>query len=417
MKRSWWLFILIVGNLLFIGVALYWMRSSQTGGSAMVSNSVSNVRGNVLLSIPAPAALPAITVTNDFQWAQLESEDYHEYIERLRKIGCPEETIRDIIIADIEKLFAPRLSELRSNTNEPKYWRADDKDLINHLEALQQLKKKRGVDYEKRQVIRDLLGVDLVAERLSNQGEEDFYGKRLGKSMAPDKLDQLRVIIEESNHQEMDVREKSWLEGESLTPGDKQQLRLLEKEKQQQIAALLSPEELDQYNLWFSTSAYKARDSLLGMDASEQEFLALYQLRREFDNRWGNTDPESLNPAQRQAWNASLDEMERNIQQTLGPDRYQSYLRAQDNDYRQARVTAAEFNLPANAAEEVYGFKQVFLEQRQALLAQTAVSDVVKQQTIKTMQEETQQAIIETIGGKAYQFYRRTGGGQWLTEP
>src|SRR5436190_12879547 len=96
MKRSWWVLILVVANLLFVGAMLYWMRSSQTSARVTVLNSVTNVSGNVLLTLPAAAALPAITVTNDFQWAQLESEDYHEYIERLRKIGCPEETIRDI---------------------------------------------------------------------------------------------------------------------------------------------------------------------------------------------------------------------------------------------------------------------------------------------------------------------------------
>ena len=47
--------------------------------------------------------------TNDFRWAQLEAEDYRDYVGRLRSIGCPEQTIRDIIIADVDKLLAPKL--------------------------------------------------------------------------------------------------------------------------------------------------------------------------------------------------------------------------------------------------------------------------------------------------------------------
>jgi len=35
-----------------------------------------------------------------FSWQQLESPDYQTYVANLRDIGCPEQTIRDIIIAD-----------------------------------------------------------------------------------------------------------------------------------------------------------------------------------------------------------------------------------------------------------------------------------------------------------------------------
>src|SRR5687767_831304 len=39
-----------------------------------------------------------------FDWRLVESEDYKKYIVNLRSIGCPEETIRDIITADVNKL-------------------------------------------------------------------------------------------------------------------------------------------------------------------------------------------------------------------------------------------------------------------------------------------------------------------------
>jgi hypothetical protein len=36
-----------------------------------------------------------------FQWSQIESTNYTTYISNLRAIGCPEQTIRDIIVADV----------------------------------------------------------------------------------------------------------------------------------------------------------------------------------------------------------------------------------------------------------------------------------------------------------------------------
>src|ERR1051326_8463047 len=43
-----------------------------------------------------------------FSWREVESPDYPTYITNLRNIGCPEQTIRDIIIADINSLYARR---------------------------------------------------------------------------------------------------------------------------------------------------------------------------------------------------------------------------------------------------------------------------------------------------------------------
>src|SRR6516162_1933421 len=36
-----------------------------------------------------------------FSWRDVESPDYPVYIANLRAIGCPEQTIRDLIIADV----------------------------------------------------------------------------------------------------------------------------------------------------------------------------------------------------------------------------------------------------------------------------------------------------------------------------
>src|SRR5579859_842446 len=63
-----------------------------------------------------------------FSWQQLESPDYPTYIAHLREIGCPEQTIRDIIIADVNQLYAKkRLAELAAA--EPQWWRSDSEEI------------------------------------------------------------------------------------------------------------------------------------------------------------------------------------------------------------------------------------------------------------------------------------------------
>jgi len=54
-----------------------------------------------------------------FRWGQLESTDYHIYVANLRGIGCPEQTIRDIITADVDSVFAAHRQNLTNAVSGP----------------------------------------------------------------------------------------------------------------------------------------------------------------------------------------------------------------------------------------------------------------------------------------------------------
>jgi hypothetical protein len=59
----------------------------------------------------APATSPAPAA---FHWSQLESTDYRTYVANLRSIGCPEQTVRDIVTADLDSaVYAPKREQLR----------------------------------------------------------------------------------------------------------------------------------------------------------------------------------------------------------------------------------------------------------------------------------------------------------------
>lgn len=90
--------------------------------------------------------------TEPFRWARVESADYPTYVQNLRSIQCPEQTIRDIIVADVDtNLYAARRRKLQSQqqdlaarpgggslgletlrAEEKALWK-EEKDLINGL--------------------------------------------------------------------------------------------------------------------------------------------------------------------------------------------------------------------------------------------------------------------------------------------
>ena len=58
----------------------------------------------------------------EFRWSQIESSDYRIYIANLRRVGCPERTVRDIIKADVESLYTARRRELHLVENDAGPW-------------------------------------------------------------------------------------------------------------------------------------------------------------------------------------------------------------------------------------------------------------------------------------------------------
>src|SRR5439155_26600282 len=87
-----------------------------------------------------------------FSWREVESPDYPTYIANLRDIGCPEQTVRDIIIADVNALFARRrATELV--TPEQQWWRsAPDTNVVQAA-----AEKARALEEERRGGVGSLL--------------------------------------------------------------------------------------------------------------------------------------------------------------------------------------------------------------------------------------------------------------------
>src|SRR6185295_6891691 len=106
--------LLVLSLLANTGLAYFALRQSAPapadapGVSPSAATPASATKQSALAAKPA-VKLVESTVTNTvfkrFTWESVESPDYKEYIANLRSVGCPDETIRDIIIADVNKLY------------------------------------------------------------------------------------------------------------------------------------------------------------------------------------------------------------------------------------------------------------------------------------------------------------------------
>src|SRR5579859_1201571 len=160
--RAYALFSLGV-NVLLIGLWLG-LRQHPLAGSLSAVSAVDDSAGNLARS-------NIVVRRQFFSWSEVESPDYSTYINNLRNIGCPEQTIRDIIIADVNSLYSRRRA-LEMVTPEQQWWRSAVD--TNILQAA--LEKSRALDDERRALLTRLLGPGWEAGDLVNLPRPSHQG-------------------------------------------------------------------------------------------------------------------------------------------------------------------------------------------------------------------------------------------------
>ncbi len=399
-------------NLVLLGGILLWWRgpATQPVPSSAIPASVAQ------WAAPSPKSrLVEVTTvqTNEFHWEQLESEDYRSYIQRLRAIGCPEQTIKDIVIADVDKLMAPQISSASVTKREPKYWQDDERELIPPSAFLDEKRQKREIDFQKRELLQELLGTDLAAERARTLGEEDHLGQRL-TFLSDDKKSKVRMIMERYSEEEVALREKSWLEGETLSTEDQAKIRELQNQQTSEIASLLTPAEMEQYQLWHSPVAQRVRSSMFGMNATEREFLSLYKLQQTYAETWSEDKVDLNDPQTRLDRDEAEAELNRSIEAALGPKRFAEYVRAQDPDFHQLSIAAAQFQLPAHMASDVYEMKRAAMAEQESIVTDESLSKRQKKIALDAVADQTASAARTVLGDRAFNFFKRHAQGGWL---
>src|SRR5438128_5974296 len=251
----------------------------------------------------------------NFTWEEIESADYSSYIANLRAIGCPESTIRDIIVAEVNQLFARRRAT-EVVTAEQQWWRSEpDADVTQAASD-----KLKSLEEERRALLTTLLGP---------QWESSYYpypehpntlpldGPALG-SLPPETKQAVRDI--EGRAAE---RRQAYLD--AVQKGGKQpdpvELARLRQQTRAELGEVLNPEQLEEYLLRYSGSATALRGELHGINLTPDQFRALFRQTDALDQQLqllaGATDAASL--AQRREWEKQRNDV---LQQALGPDVY-----------------------------------------------------------------------------------------------
>jgi hypothetical protein len=358
--------------------------------------------------LPAPEPV-IVYVTNQFHWSQLESADYREYIANLRAIGCPEATIRDIILTDVMKLYAARRGQLRTRGREFKFWETNEKRVLKAREEQEYHRQMEVIDAELPGVIRELLGINY--DREVNKFFVDTHAdhERLG-FLGGEKQDRILALREQYEALQERIYENA-LDGE-LSPADFERLRELQQAQKDELARLLTPDEFEQYELRTSPLADRLRNELIGFEPNAGEFRLIFQAYRELEEKYARASPNDIETQARKL--EDQQRIEQVIREELGPARSQQFELTQNPRYRTLYKLAERHDLDPALARAMLDAKLVAETERERLISQTSFLPEQRQAALEILRQETENFFREELGDPAFQEYRDGAGAHWF---
>jgi hypothetical protein len=410
-RRTSLMLMAVVAALLgVIGYLIYLLKDTPTSPRpAAKTRVVTNTQTQIAVRKINATNLLAAIAARPANWAALESTNYYVYIANLRNFGCPEETVKDIILTDIAKVYARKRSDLRRQGQPYRFWSPSDSSSNVDPKLQRQLAE---LDREQRNLVRNLLGVDLQVE-LAKYWEDD-YDPAAYDFLPTEKRDQLLSLKAKYDEMEQEIYVRA--QGIMLEQ-DENDLRVLEQQRQVELANLLSPQELEEYQLRHSHVSENLRNQLSGFEPTEEEFRRLFRLQNDFEEQINRALPESSDEVQAEIRARAQEEGQRalneEMRKVLGGDRYGEWQRAQDPDYKALVQISDRYNLPVDTSQKIYNYKVQAEQQKLQVESNPNLSEEQRQAALVAISRETEKAVSDVMGPNVYKSYLRVAG-QWI---
>jgi hypothetical protein len=375
----------------------YLQRDSAGAGAAAAAPSPPKE-----MAIAGPSAQP--TTASDL-WSALHSADLATLVSRLRAAGFPASIVRAIIDAEIERQFSPRIKELLRSMNETPFWKPDPSYFSGNAKVFEEVSQ---IYRERSRVLRDLLGKDAYA--WAGTDATTAQRRQFG-NISPAKIDLVQRINDD--YAEMMGQVRAAMQGVTL-PEDREKLALLEREKRLDLAAVLTAEELADYEMRTSSVTSRLRTAFTIMDASEAEFLALYKIHEPFkDILYPNYSVGFGSAESSEKRRDATKQINDQVKALLGEARYAQYQRATDSEFQQLYRLAQRDNVPYDTLVRAYDLRNPTAHASIAILENTALSLDAKRAALKELAQSVRTQLLSTLGPSAGPAYVESS--RWLS--
>ena len=339
-------------------------------------------------------------------WSRIESTNLWDYAANLRRVGCPEESVCDILRPASGRATRLRTERLRGAGD---FWAVG--------ERRRKLNRAVDVDASAARKEEEQLLASLACRFGEFQGQLDEVIHELTVGFAgPEVRDQVGEIVAEANRRIQRWRERS--HGFFL-PEDLEAIRRERDALQTQLAAVLPPALLEEFELRVYCVREFGTDLVMGGGGP----LAALQLNpTEFRELVRTTAPSDLSqvgpladyqelladPTQ----NAPSPDRSAELKSLLGEARYEEYLRGREGVYLEAKKLTGEFGQSPDVARAVQDVIAQLQSEIPALYARATEDRETGRAALRERREAYLQRLEELLAAVPAD-RRRSAAEQW----
>lgn len=338
-----------------------------------------------------PAATPEPTpAPPSFNWASIESEDFKKYIQNLRDLGVPDETIRELIRAEITKLYRPKLLALRPPMNPEKYWERNYGPY--NQQTAEQRRQQTALYKEQTELLKSLIGETPLTR--------EHPLMRAFTNASPEVLKQITELQTKMYEKQQALMEKTggYMDGSSMADR-----RKIESEFLDEVAKLTSPEQVEAYKLRNSEKSRQLRDELRAFSPTEEEFKAIFKAKEAEEAARPVSSVTGAQVREAQA------KMVATLAESLGSDRAKEYQLLQDYSFRQL----AESGVAKESLLRIAEMKSTAETASRNIQRDTSLSPEQRTAARLAIRAETEKELATLLGERRAKAYPNSGG-YWI---
>jgi hypothetical protein len=402
-------------NALGLGLVLWLaLPGSRSEARARVSrfltSRVSRVKNQPAPSPVEAAAAAVLEVNEPFHWVQIEAADYQVYLANLRGIGCPESTVRDILIADVNDLFSGRVKALVDEVS-GQFW-----NFITHEAQFEKLVDEKGKQLRVLDKERDELFTLLFGDSNPHAEEE----ARASATANREGWERLADFLPSEKRAQWvaakDELERSWtafLRTPGQTGAQQQAKRKeLEAAHEQALREWLTPDECAELRLRQSPAA-NLPERLTGLELSEDQVRAAAKIQLATADALAALSQKDADFKSREAQLQQQSELQ--TRELIGPEAYAALQRATDSRYEPFFRVTQRLELPDAAAAQAYDIRRKAQQAARQLSDNQSLSTEDRQAMLQAIGAETKQSLSTALGPKGFAAYAKLDG-EWMTQ-
>jgi hypothetical protein len=330
-------------------------------------------------------------------WTLTDVGDVSALMDRLRKAGYPSAVVQGLATALVREKFLAKRRLLQAHQPTTPFWRkpvAAEKN-AERTAALHALaiEEARAVSAVMGEAVKDFSDAMSPAERA-------LFG-----SIPPDKMLEVRAVRSDYGQMRSEILAEA--EGNML-PQDLEKLGYLEKAEREDLARVLSPKELEEYDVRASNTANSLRKNLALFEPSEEEFRAIFAARRAVEDKFG-----PLGAGQTEQILAREREVYDRVKEILPSDRMAQYAQTTDPFRLSLNRVASRFGLPLSSANAVAEIQKDTLQQASRVSSNRNLAVDQRESQLAVLSQQAKGKVSSILGADAYQAYLQSGGA-WL---